>query len=385
MAIKETLISISNQKINNIENVNGTFTVAFDDTKTGNLRYSISNVNLTTTGSSGTASGDSPGNLNTVFNAKGAVNLVDGGDHTGATIIPGSNGSFTVTFYDDTGATATTTDNIKPSYDKLTLTFTDSDLATNGYSTGKDVQISSWKEEFFTQNTEATAKQSVSENSANDHMLTAPCYVAGTLISTKQGEVSVENLVVGDEILTVSGQYMPVIWVGHGSFDCRKQLNPDHAYPVRIAKGAFGEDLPSRDLVVSPLHSLYIDGVMIPAYCLINNSTITQARIETFVTYYHVELSSHQAIYAEGLPAESYLDTTPENRHFFSEGLGDEKVVTLNKQYEPCPEGTEIWQHIWDTQGYAPLTQSGPILESVKAKLVLRAVDLSAKKELQAA
>lgn len=52
----------------------------------------------------------------------------------------------------------------------------------------------------------------------------------------------------------------------------------------------------------------------------------------------------------------------------------------MDVQYPVCPEDTPAWKHIWDTQGYAPLTQSGPILEAVKAKLVVRAEELNAKK-----
>ena len=60
----------------------------------------------------------------------------------------------------------------------------------------------------------------------------------------------------------------------------------------------------------------------------------------------------------------------------------------MDVQYPVCPEDTPAWRHIWDTQGYAPLTQSGPILEAVQAKLAERAEVLNtkaAKGELKAA
>jgi hypothetical protein len=175
-----------------------------------------------------------------------------------------------------------------------------------------------------------------------------------------------------------------VIWLGNSTINCERQLHKDKAYPVRIVKDAFGLNLPKRDLFVSPDHSLYIDGAMIPAYCLINGTTITQDMTEKMVTYYHVELPKHNAILAEGLPAESYLETSEENRHFFKDATAT-NVTKLDAQYPACPEDTPAWRHIWDTQGYAPLTQSGPVLESVKAKLALRAQELTAKEERQAA
>ena len=204
----------------------------------------------------------------------------------------------------------------------------------------------------------------------------AVCYVEGTLLQTDKGLVAVEDLQVGDMIQTVSGDYQPVVWIGFETINCRRQNNKEHSYPVRISQHAFGFNMPRRDLYVSPLHSIYVNGVMIPAIHLVNDITVTQSRRETFVTYYHVELPQHNAIYAEGLAAESYLDTTPENRNFFKQNDGERKVFALHPKFAACPETTPVWQHIWDTQGFAPLTQSGPTLEAVKAMLMERAQEL---------
>jgi hypothetical protein len=51
---------------------------------------------------------------------------------------------------------------------------------------------------------------------------------------------------------------------------------------------------------------------------LINGSTIRQETDWTAVEYFHVELDSHAILLAEGLPAESYLDTG--NHGFFANG-----------------------------------------------------------------
>jgi len=42
---------------------------------------------------------------------------------------------------------------------------------------------------------------------------------------------------------------------------------------------------------------------------LVNGSTIRPERRWTAVDYYHVELDQHAILLAEGLPAESYIDT----------------------------------------------------------------------------
>ena len=222
-------------------------------------------------------------------------------------------------------------------------------------------------------------------SSATANSLSVVCYMSGTRLQTQNGWALVQDLQVGDLLKTVSGDVQPVVWLGESTIDCRRQQDKKNAYPVRIAQHAFGLNLPERDLYVSPLHSLYVQGVMIPAIHLVNGLTVTQEQQETFVTYYHVELPQHNAVFAEGLPAETYLDTTPENRHFFQANNGDQKVFAIDAQFPACPQGTPVWQHIWDTQGFAPLTQSGPILEAVKASLLARAQELVQEEDLLAA
>jgi hypothetical protein len=78
------------------------------------------------------------------------------------------------------------------------------------------------------------------------------------------------------------------------------------------------------------------------------------------------------------------LDTTPENRHFFATNNGEQNVFGMDLQFPACPQGTPVWQHIWDTQGYAPLTQSGPVLEAVKQSLLHNAQSMQEKQRLSA-
>ena len=143
------------------------------------------------------------------------------------------------------------------------------------------------------------------------------CYAAGTLIATPDGETAVEELREGDLVRTASGEARKVRWIGHRQIDAVRHPNPDAILPVRIAAHAFGPALPARDLYVSPDHALFLDGVLIPAGLLANGTTIRQIA-RASVTYFHVELDLHDVILAEGLPAESYLDTG--NRAHFANG-----------------------------------------------------------------
>ncbi len=183
----------------------------------------------------------------------------------------------------------------------------------------------------------------------------AVCYAAGTRILTRDGEVAVEALRVGDLVMTLLGQgFAPVRWLGHHTLDLRSHPAPGRVRPIRIRAGAFGNGRPHRDLRVSPGHAIYVDGALIQAERLVNGATISSESCDT-VTYWHVELDRHDVLIAEGLPAESYLDTG--NRTAF---VGGGAYLELHPDFAP--------RHWAET--CAPLTEAGPVLAAVKARLL---------------
>ncbi|MCJ2093110.1 Hint domain-containing protein [Methylobacterium sp. J-072] len=136
----------------------------------------------------------------------------------------------------------------------------------------------------------------------------APCYCTGTRILTDRGEVAVEALAIGDVVVTASGQHRPIRWIGNRSYIGRFANTNPTVLPVCVKAGALADGVPSRDLWVSPDHALYLDGVLIPAEHLVNGATIVKAdRVES-LTYWHIELDSHDVLLAEGAPAESFVD-----------------------------------------------------------------------------
>ena len=178
--------------------------------------------------------------------------------------------------------------------------------------------------------------------------LTVPCFAAGTRIATPRGFVPIDRLHEGDDVLTVSGARQPIKWIGHRRVDCRRHPSPERVWPVRITAHAFGENRPQRALLLSPDHSVFVEGVLIPIKFLINDTTIVQIELDT-IHYYHLELASHDVVLAEGLPAETYLETG--GRAAFENA----DVTQLHPDFAPADSAVGA---IWRAAGYAPLLGS---------------------------
>ncbi|MEJ0015530.1 MAG: Hint domain-containing protein [Acetobacteraceae bacterium] len=189
------------------------------------------------------------------------------------------------------------------------------------------------------------------------------CFARGTRIATPGGAVAVERLREGDTLLTQDGVARPVRWVGQRRIDCRRHRQPQQVWPVRIAAGAFGDGLPLRDLFLSPDHAVLTDGVLIPVRHLVNGTSIAQVRRGS-VHYYHVELDRHDIVLAEGLPAESYLETGA--RASFSNGGG---AVTLHPDFST---------RVWEAEGCAPIVVTGPALDAARRRIAANAGALTA-------
>jgi hypothetical protein len=134
------------------------------------------------------------------------------------------------------------------------------------------------------------------------------CYCRGTLIATARGQKKVENLMIGDKVMTVSGAARPIKWIGRRSYLGRFVMGRKDILPVCIKAGALADDVPKRDLWISPNHALYLDGVLIEAKDLINGVSIVQAERVEQVEYFHIELDTHEVIIAEGALSESFID-----------------------------------------------------------------------------
>ncbi|MFC3125256.1 Hint domain-containing protein [Pseudoroseomonas globiformis] len=185
------------------------------------------------------------------------------------------------------------------------------------------------------------------------------CFATGTRLRTPGRPVAVEDLKVGDEVMTLRQGRTRVKWVGKRTVDPAKVRDTKKAFPIRITKGALGQNLPHRDLVVSPDHCLFFEDRLFTAALLVNGTSIVQEQPTGPFTYYHVEFEQHDVVFAEGVAAESYLDTG--NRASLYGG----GVVTFRSE---APKK-------WDDTCF-PMTFGGPVLAKLRATIAERAVAL---------
>jgi hypothetical protein len=187
--------------------------------------------------------------------------------------------------------------------------------------------------------------------------MSVACFAAGTRIATPRGEVPVETLSTGDAVTLVSGGTAPIVWIGRRRIDCRSHPTPHDVWPVRIRRGAFAPGVPHRDLFLSPDHAVFAENVLIPIKHLTNGDTVRQVERET-VEYFHIELPAHDVLLADGLPAESYLDTG--DRGSFENGS---RVIALFPVFSPFA---------WDALGCAPLVVTGLPVAAVRRQIEVR-------------
>ncbi len=140
-----------------------------------------------------------------------------------------------------------------------------------------------------------------------------PCFLPGTLIKTRCGEVPVEQLAAGELVATASGRYAPILWAGSTRVAVSALKRNPALRPVRIGIGAIGND---RELKVSQQHRILFSGlkaqvvfgeleVLVPAKSLLDLQNVTLIGDAEAVVYHHLLLDRHEIIFANGIPVES--------------------------------------------------------------------------------
>lgn len=143
-----------------------------------------------------------------------------------------------------------------------------------------------------------------------------PCFTPGTLIATPKGERKVEELEVGDRVITRDNGIQEVRWVGAREMSGAALARSAHLQPVLIRKGALGNNLPERDMMVSPNHrvlvandktALYFEEreVLVAAKHLTGLEGVDIVEVSG-TTYIHIMFDQHEVILSDGTWTESF-------------------------------------------------------------------------------
>ncbi|WP_306116954.1 MULTISPECIES: Hint domain-containing protein [unclassified Roseovarius] len=204
-----------------------------------------------------------------------------------------------------------------------------------------------------------------------------PCFTAGTMIRTDQGERAIETLEVGDRVLTEAGTAEAIRWIGHRvvlpAFTSSNAL-----WPVRISAGSLGNGLPQQDLLVSPNHRmlirsprnelLYGEGsVLVAAKFLVGQPGIEQVFDLPRVTYFHLLFDDHQVIFANGAPSESLHP-------------GDMALQSMARASRD--EILTVFPELADSAGTTYGPTAAPVLKRNEARLLMSEIGFGNRRDL---
>jgi hypothetical protein len=162
---------------------------------------------------------------------------------------------------------------------------------------------------------------------AADGQSMVPCFTAGTLIDTSTGPRRVEELRVGDLVVTLDGGPQPVRWIAHRVLDSEELTRMPNLRPVEISAGALGADMPKAPLRVSPQHRILIRSslarkisgsaeVLVAAKHLCDLPGIAVQDASFPVCYVHFLLDRHHIVLSNGAASET-LYIGPQILHAF--------------------------------------------------------------------
>lgn len=151
-------------------------------------------------------------------------------------------------------------------------------------------------------------------------------FTRGTHITMSNGsQMPIEELKVGDRVLTRDGGVQAVRWIGQSTVRATGAFAP-----IVIRAGALNNE---NDLIVSPEHRLFVyqrsdeigagqSEVLVKARHLVNDDSVF-VHEGGFVEYFQILFDRHHILYAEGIAAESML-IDMRTKHALPDTLRDE-------------------------------------------------------------
>jgi len=157
-----------------------------------------------------------------------------------------------------------------------------------------------------------------------------PCFTSGTMIRTPNGEVPIDQLRVGDLVVTKDNGPQKIRWIGSRVLDRKALLARPNIRPILIRKGLLGA---TADLLVSPQHGILTDGAHLMRAKHLAETPKSRVRVahgKRAVTYIHLLFEAHQIIFSNGIASESLFPG--------SQALGSFEIAALRELFSLFPE-----------------------------------------------
>lgn len=135
------------------------------------------------------------------------------------------------------------------------------------------------------------------------------CFASGAKIQTAAGDKPVQDLQVGELVMTKDNGLQPIRWIGS-----RKVTGQGAFAPIVFDAGAIGN---TRELRLSRQHRVYVEhamaelyfgslGILMPACSLVNGINIREQEVGE-VEYFHILFDQHELVKSEGTWTESFF------------------------------------------------------------------------------
>lgn len=201
-------------------------------------------------------------------------------------------------------------------------------LDANGQPTGPTITITVFSQNGQTSNIWGMAsdaellegvryvKTGGSNNGDSLYESFVPCFTPGAMVSTVRGLIAVNDLTVGDRVMTRDNGLQTIAWVGQKDLTRADLIADTRMRPIRIAKGALGNGAPMQDMWVSPNHRMLVIGphlamnfgeeeMLVAAKHLVGLPGIERATPRD-VSYVHVLCERHEVLMVDGTWTESF-------------------------------------------------------------------------------
>lgn len=141
------------------------------------------------------------------------------------------------------------------------------------------------------------------------------CFARDTMIETPAGPVAVQDLKPGQLVSTIDHGNQPIRWIGRRKLSRATLTRKPALLPVRIPKGALGQNMPTAALLLSPQHRVLIRSkiaqrmfgsaeILAAARKLVGHHGIAVVEDAPEVEYFHLLCDRHEVLISNGAATE---------------------------------------------------------------------------------